>query len=156
MRIRKTSETAPIQAQVVDNLNTDSPTDALSAKQGKILKEIIEGTVLYENSNGGNPANEITLNDEVENYSRIKVFYGKSKNQGLNSVETEISISKYLSCISYILISSTQAQLLTSKMYANGNSLTQIDSHYLNISTSHSEVGTSTEMRIFKVIGYKY
>lgn len=58
---------------VVDNLTSTSTTDALSAKQGKVLNDKINGTVLYENINGSR--DEITLNDSVENYSIIKIFY---------------------------------------------------------------------------------
>ena len=58
---------------VVDNLTSTSTTDALSAKQGKVLNDKINGTVLYENINGSRY--EITLNDSVENYSIIKIFY---------------------------------------------------------------------------------
>ena len=56
---------------VVDNLTSTSATDALSAKQGKILKEIIEGTVLYENSEG-------TISDiefDATNYKTFEIYY---------------------------------------------------------------------------------
>lgn len=40
--IIKAKQSAGLVADVVDNLNSDSATDALSAKQGKVLKEMIE------------------------------------------------------------------------------------------------------------------
>lgn len=41
MKIKKVAQTPGLVATVVDNLNSDSTTDALSAKQGKVLNEKI-------------------------------------------------------------------------------------------------------------------
>ena len=49
MRIRKVNQTPGVVATVVDNLNSDSAVDALSAKQGKELKQMIDN---FEPSSG--------------------------------------------------------------------------------------------------------
>lgn len=41
MRIKKISQSLPPSAGIIDNLESDSSTDALSAKQGKVLKSLI-------------------------------------------------------------------------------------------------------------------
>jgi len=42
MIIRKTAQTVPIKAKVIDTLESESTTDALSAKQGKVLNDKIQ------------------------------------------------------------------------------------------------------------------
>lgn len=41
MKIKKIAETPGVIATVIDNLESDSSTDALSAKQGKVLKDLL-------------------------------------------------------------------------------------------------------------------
>lgn len=61
MYIKKVTNSAtPVTAVVVDNLTSDSSTDALSAKQGKILNEKIENI----NVTGGTGAPEIAVQEE--------------------------------------------------------------------------------------------
>lgn len=45
MRIRKIKQGAGVTATVIDDLNSDSAIDALSAKQGKMLNEKISNDI---------------------------------------------------------------------------------------------------------------
>lgn len=60
MKIRKVAQTPGLLATVVDNLNSDSTTDALSAKQGKVLKEMIDNIDIGEETG----APEIAIGSE--------------------------------------------------------------------------------------------
>ena len=76
---------------VVDNLESESPTDGLSANQGRILNKKITGTVLYENANGDNGSN-FTLNDTISNYKEVKIDYVVSMGDYTISESKKVSI----------------------------------------------------------------
>lgn len=56
--IIKANQSSGVLATVVDNLNSTSSTDALSANQGKALKEMIQGIILFSDNQG-------TKNDSI-------------------------------------------------------------------------------------------
>lgn len=67
MKIRKTAQSAGIIGNVVDNLNSTSALDALSAKQGKELKAMIENI----NINNGGSGTSTTAIIEVDTLPEI-------------------------------------------------------------------------------------
>ena len=69
MRIKKTSETTPTMASVVDGYST-STQDGYSCNYAN---KHYEGTVLYLNNNGA--TGNITLNDSVNNYIYLEIEY---------------------------------------------------------------------------------
>lgn len=71
--IIKAFQSAGTVATVVDNLNSTSTTDALSANQGNVLKNLLDGTVLYNNATGS--SSSITLSQSVANFDYIEIYF---------------------------------------------------------------------------------
>ena len=154
--IIKAKQSAGVVATVIDGLSSTSTTDALSAKQGKVLNEKIQGTILYKNINGEQASSGITLGESVSNYDFIEIYCGKSIAQGLNCAKIDLSIANTVSVTNYVKLTAGEVQFITSELSVNGTSLTQISCQYLNISGERAHVGESTEMSVYEVIGYKY
>lgn len=152
--IIKAFQSAGTVATVVDNLNSTSGTDALSANQGNALKQLLEGTVLYENTSG--TTDDITLtNDEFTNYSRVKIFgfddYG-------NYVSTEFlpNISKNVE-LSTIITGSGTHYLSTQEYTFTATALTKNRRGYFNVyNNSYEYQPTDHWIYITKIIGYNY
>lgn len=74
--IIKVKQSSGLVANVVDNLNSTSKSDALSANQGKILKERMEKKILWENTNSLNSFDmqNITLSSGEYDYLIIYVY----------------------------------------------------------------------------------
>lgn len=77
MKIKKIAQTPGVLATVIDSLTSDSSTNALSAKQGKILYDminsnILNGTLLWHGEIG-EPNATATLTDSANNYQFILV-----------------------------------------------------------------------------------
>ncbi len=117
---------------------------------------LIKGTILYKNINGEQASSGITLSESVSNYDFIEIYCGKSIAQGLNCAKIDLSIANTVSITNYVKLTSGEAQFITSELSVNGTSLTQISCQYLNISGERAQVGESTEMSVYEVIGYKY
>lgn len=64
MRIKKIAQTPGLVATVVDNLNSDSDKNALSARQGKQLKKMIDDIEISGGSGGGSGTTTI-INDAL-------------------------------------------------------------------------------------------
>lgn len=154
--IIKAKQSAGVVATVIDGLNSTSATNALSAKQGKVLNEKIQGTILYKNINGEQASSGITLSESVNNYDFIEIYCGKSIAQGLNCAKIDLSVANTVSITNYVKLTSGEAQFITSALSVSGTSLTQISCQYLNISGERAQVEESTEMSVYEVIGYKY
>lgn len=142
--------------EVIDNLESTSATDALSANQGKILKNLMEGTILYENEQGTN--SDFVLSDNISNYSRLKVFgFFRSSNFSRRfTQELEIGSGSNVNNleISVIENSSLNATLVgTARVIFNGNQAT-ITNNYTRVIDS-SDTATD-EIHITKVVGYIY
>lgn len=154
--IIKAKQSAGVVATVVDNLTSTSATNALSANQGKILKELMEGTILYEKEQGTN--SNFVLSDNSSNYSRLKVF-GFFRSSNFNrrfTQELEIGSGSNVNNleISVIENSSLNATLVgTARVIFNGNQAT-ITNNYTRVIDS-SDTATD-EIHITKVVGYKY
>ena len=81
MKIRKTAQSAGIIGNVVDNLNSTSALDALSAKQGNELKTMIEN-INIDNSGSGTSTTAIIEVDTLpeiteENKTQILKYQGQ-------------------------------------------------------------------------------
>lgn len=78
--IIKAKQSAGIIATVVDSLESESETDALSARQGKKLKEKVDGTALYSTTST-KVVEKITLEDDVNNYDYIDITVTRAGQQ---------------------------------------------------------------------------
>lgn len=148
--IIKAKQSAGIVATVVDSLNSTSPTDALSANQGRILK----GITLYEDSVG--TAGAVNLSESLQTGDEIEIIYcrrragdGTSvlKSTGKipysNNMEIALDINYYSS--------DTTQQVISKLVSANGNSIS------VKGELTSSNSGTpfvSTTIYILKVIKY--
>ena len=154
--IIKAKQSAGVVATVVDGLNSTSATNALSANQGKILKELMEGTILYENEQGTN--SNFVLSDNSSNYSRLKVFgFFRSSNFSRKfTQELEISSGTDVNNLEISVIENTSlnATLVgTARVIFNGNQAT-ITNNYTRV-INGSDTATD-EIHVTKVVGYKY
>lgn len=120
----------------------------------KLNKMGIEGTVLYENSVGS--IEEITLNDSVAKYDRVKIFYHYNNIYGSTEVdnpnEKTVSLNVMFSIPIYNL---ARAEYKNIKI--SGNQITNEGYGYLSINTSGTSGVSIEENKIYitKVIGYK-
>ena len=69
--IIKVKQSSGVVATVVDGLNSTSTTDALSANQGKALKEMITGVEVFDGNSNGN----ITLSQSCQGAKFMEIFY---------------------------------------------------------------------------------
>ena len=145
--IIKAKQSAGVVATVVDNLNSTSITDALSANQGKILNEKIIGTILYEDSTG--TLGNVTLSDAAENYNTIEIFYKTSRRS--ESVKVADFTNKEI-CLSFTIIASNAAIYLTKEVTIAGTTITR---NYENQYIVNAEITQTDTIYIYKVIGYK-
>ena len=74
--IIKVRQSSGIVATVVDGLNSTSTTNALSANQGKVLKEMITGVEVFNGSSNGN----ITLSQSCQNAQFMEIYYADQEN----------------------------------------------------------------------------
>lgn len=143
-------------ATVIDNLTSASTIDALSAKQGKILNEKINGTVLYENNNGSR--DEITLNDSVENYGIIKIFY--SNRTDYSSIEMYDANNKEICLtLSFSIEGLNIARTIYRNIKITKTQLKTTTQGYLSMTTTggiDSNISAAAnDIYIHKIIGYK-
>ena len=135
---------------VVDNLESKSTTDALSAKQGKELNERIAGTVLYEDSTG--TRGTVTLNETSANFSYIEIFYGTS-NSSYN-ISTRIAYPNG-SCCRILWTGSTYSYY--KDLQISGTSITNYAVGRVSFKDGtydNTEDGANT-LFIKKVVGYR-
>lgn len=150
--IVKAKQSAGVVATVVDNLNSDSETDALSAKQGKALNEKIVGTVLYENETG--ITGDVTLSDSVANYDYIEIQSSKGNAFLLSSARFYKPNGKK------VVISGTYTENLEMYMYSkivtiNGNKINVIKTNLIYMSNTSTQVMADDSNCITRVVGYK-
>ena len=142
--------------KIIDNLTSASTIDALSAKQGKILNEKINGTVLYENNNGSR--DEITLNDSVENYGIIKIFY--SNRTDYSSIEMYDANNKEICLtLSFSIEGLNIARTIYRNIKITKTQLKTTTQGYLSMTTTggiDSNISAAAnDIYIHKIIGYK-
>lgn len=153
--IIKAKQSAGVVATVVDNLESTSATDALSANMGKKLNDRITPTVLFK----GSSYEEITLSDSAADYSYLDVYAVTELNELLPLIRIEkgqtlfrLTYSRYDTGIT-----------VQSKVYSvSGNKITPsaADRLYVNSAntvayTSNSLASNSRLIKIIKVVGYK-
>ena len=147
MRIKKTSETTPTMASVVNTTNS-STTDAYSCDY---INEHLSGVVLYNNTSG--TTGDITLSDSLSNYSRIDVYCAKGSDSNV------CSFWKFDASITITAISQwgTTSYQLLSKRYTitNSTTLTSSYSNYTNVIDGAITQGSENQIKVYKIVGYK-
>ena len=110
--------------------------------------------ILYENSSGSR--NDITLSDDVSNYSYIKIYYRNDINI-INSQEFINCNNKDISLFMAVNRSDSQASWLQiSRRNVSGNKITVVYSTEIKITNvGVVSVGTGNYMFITKVEGFK-
>ena len=148
MRIKKTSETTPTMASIVDGYST-STQDGYSCKYAN---EYFGGTTLYSNDSG--TTGNIELNDTLANYSKIDIQM-KQQDDTLYWVETLLNPNgKTLWIAKQQINASTSKYYLFDKRYSLSG--TGINKTSANLYSSDSgSYSTYDNIRIIKVIGYK-
>lgn len=155
------------QITIVDNLTSTNTTAGLSANQGKVLndKMTLQGNrisaiedksahVLYTNESGSRE--NITLSDDVSNYSYIKIHYRNDINI-INSQEFLNCNNKDISLFISSNRSDWQASWLQiSRRHVSGNKITVVYSTEIKITNDGAiSVGTGNYIFITKVEGFK-
>ena len=156
--IIKAKQSAGVVATVVDNLSSTSPTDALSANQGKVLNDKINDglpVVLYDNSSGVNTS--FGLNDNVANYSFIEIYFKrqdvcsfiKIDNPNGKRVMLSLMFGYYYNNVNHFYMFSQQLRIEnTNIVYETG--------YTVHISNKNiSEMNNDNSCYVYKVLGYK-
>ncbi len=159
--IIKATQSAGIVAEVINNLNSTSSTDALSANQGNVLKGLLDGTTLYENSSGTNST--ISLSQNPLSFKRLEIDY--VTDDGSHSVT-------YRKQDIPIYGTTTQVHNLTSNYFGssymytfdafisiNTNNIVFNTNRIYQQSVNNPSVLTRTEtpsIKITKIVGYNY
>lgn len=152
--IIKANQSSGIVATVVDNLNSTSSTNALSANQGKILRELLEGTVLYENATG--TTGNITLLDNSENYNTIEIFYTTGNRSG--SVKVQDFKNNQRISLNLTGMSDSSFANVVKEINMSGTSIIKLSERTFLVSGGGSTFtfNESDTVLIKKVIGYNY
>lgn len=161
--IIKAKQTAGVVAQVVDNLSSESITNALSANQGKKLLELIRGKVLFESTDGVENQT-ITLSESVANYSYIDIVYSQGAPSGKgyatqriyspNNQRANMTICDGITD-GYMAIYTLTITISTNKInFVNGKGISIHEPDASNALYAGGWAGNN-QMKIYKVIGYK-
>lgn len=156
--IIKAKQSAGVVATVVDTLTSTSATNALSANQGKVLKELLEGTVLYNNSTG--TSSNFTLNESSANYRRF-VIEAKNIDESAICIVPEI-IDPDGKKIPIMTINTGggygKTYIGNSTWQISGNTVTKIQSNALTTLNNNGpiQIESYDNVVITKVIGYNY
>ena len=159
--IIKAKQSAGLVATVVDNLNSTSEKDALSARQGKLLNEKIEIKKLYENLEGN--SGEVQLNNSSENFDYFYITFIVLVNE--EQQEKTIRVDKpngKVFCESMQYSLANDHVEVFSRFAINNNIIKPLTGNcgyrtqsYLNGSVAMS-LDSTNYMRITKVLGGKY
>ena len=156
--IIKAFQSAGTVATVVDNLNSTSATDALSANQGNVIKELINATTLYENSTGS--STDITLSENSEDYKRFIIEAINVEEQAICLVPEIIEPNGKKFPIITINTGGggTKTFLGNSTWQVSGNQIIKTQANWLTTLNKNgaTELTSYNNVRITKVIGYKY
>ena len=143
--IIKVKQTVPLAASVL-NANSNSTKDTYSC-------DYINGTVLYADTIG--TTGEITLSDNVTNYSHIEILYADDQNlisskkiMVINGMWTYLSITQYKYATGEVITRGKNIQLLNNKI-KNGDYCAMVQT------TSGNTLYWNNNIKIIKVIGYK-
>lgn len=146
--IIKATQSAGIVATVIDNLNSTSTTNALSANQGRVLK----GTTLYSNSNG--TTGDITLNENSSNFSKIEyIYYVLYNNEKVYNTTGKIPVASRVHLNSVFIGTGSQFNAVSKRLNISGTSVE------VGSDRSYNSSGTGTDgtfTYITEIIGYNY
>lgn len=142
-------------SEVIDNLESESSINILSAKQGKVLNEKIKGTILFEGSANYNTGN-FKLSSSVNNFSYIEIFFMTNDSR---KDSTKIS-TEYTTNIMLVTtyVSETYTYLKSSDISISGETVSFEDSRTVQtrigngVSSTHTV--SSTVINITKIVGY--
>lgn len=114
-------------------------------------------TILYENANGSN--GNITLNDNVDNYSAIEIYY-KSDGDGNVMMTKVVSPFTRAALITTVVNLSGQYQGIffrLAQVALSSNQLTvEKNGQLFGNGSSVNNGSTNNNVRIIKILGYKY
>ena len=154
--IIKAKQSAGVVATVVDNLSSTSPTNALSANQGKILNDKLTPTVLYYDVNGTN--NNISLSDAVSNYTYIEIY--AMRGDITTSVKIDSANNKHTALqvpLAYKSGDNEHFYIFSVRLNLTENLINFVDSHAIHfMDNSIVSIGTDNSLLVYKVLGYKY
>lgn len=154
--IIKAKQSAGVVATVVDGLTSTSATDALSAKQGKVLNEKIEGEVIYNNTAGAN--DNIVLSKNVSNFTRLKIFYATSIGNYFIRESKEFLVTDGCDVsLSVLAAHSASLQINTiGRYHISGTSITKVfeTATRFGSANDYNWEGQTSRILISKVIGY--
>ena len=123
----------------------------------KLLSEMLNGFILYNNINGA--LSNITLKDNIDKYKCVEIFY--SQYQGYyDSVKIDLSLSKKATLTASIWLTNQSTYdgfyIDTKEITLNNNQLI-VDAYgalILNGFNSNATKEAQNNIRIHKVIGY--
>ena len=144
----------PVNSSVYNALDSTSTTDALSANQGKVLNDKINGTTLYDNSTGSNGA--ITLSDSASNYNFIEIYFFSADND-YSSVKVYNPNNKRVALTTGSFFG-TQLYIKSANRTITDNTISLSDGNVdteWNIANSTASSSAGSKIKIYKVIGYK-
>lgn len=149
--IIKAKQSSGLVATVVDNLNSVSETDALSAKQGKILNEKASKKVLWENTANLNTfePQEITLNSR--DYDCLIIYTYRNHSGNLKSVSCIVEKGK-MGDITYFDYFGNEQRSWRREFLIDENDTTKITFYEASINN-----GINNNVLVpYKIMGCKY
>ena len=168
--IIKAKQSAGVVATVVDNLSSTSPTDALSAKQGKVLNDKINDglpVVLYETDKKFSDVADntvITLNDNITNYKRIVIYAISNAGDLSDSSVYKPSVGDSISVLIarsgsrsgyYAFEESVRLFKITASNKITYGEATTLTSHTVSQNNLQGFVGDGVFIKIYAIIGFK-
>ena len=169
--IIKAKQSAGVIATVVDTLFSTSPTDALSANQGKILNDKINDmlpVVLYETDktySATSTNTKITLTDDITKYKRV-VLYGLQNESCFGSCEindprVNDKFSMFIAASGsrggyYAFNSVVRLFTISNNKEITYGNATTLTSHTASQNNLQGFVSDTDSLKIYKIIGFKY
>lgn len=157
MRLIKKVSSVPLdqtEGHIINSFHT-SDDHTTNAPSLNAVESEFKPTILYDNASGSRDT--LTLSQTINNFTYIELIYGKGSSQaegGLTSSRIIVGVSDYASLIVFCPLTSTP-QLLTRQIKITGTSIANVKAYYINFSASGVTTGSSNEIKIFRVLGYK-
>lgn len=153
--IIKAAQSATITSTIIDNLNSTSSTDALSANQGNVLKELLDGTVLYENPAG--KTGHVTFSQDITNMKRLRISgYQTQGSIKYNfSQDVDVIFDGKSSLLFKGHIGASYNYIVSESFDLSSTTLTRGTQQRIGFSSSGTNI-ESTSIYITKVVGYNY
>lgn len=135
---------------IADNLTSEDSNTVLSAKQGKVLKEKIMGTVLYVNETG--TGGDITLSDNADNYDYFDFYCKRSTH--IYTVRVYKPNNNTVS-LTTSFCDGTYIYVYTKILNISGTQITAVRSNLGYFNNSGSYAMTDDSNLVTKIVGYK-